>query len=47
MMENIISPNLSDFLKGPLFVNGVVVINERVDLARKKKLVSFSRWILK
>lgn len=36
-MDKLISPNRSDFIKCMLLVDGVVVVNEIVDLTRNSK----------
>lgn len=42
LMENLISPNQSVFLKGRMLVDRVVAINEMVDLAKGSKKLSYS-----
>lgn len=48
MIEKLISPNQSTFLKGRLLTDGVVAINEVLDLAKNPKdRALFLRWILR
>lgn len=47
VMDEFISLNQSTFLRGFLLVNGVVVVNELVELSNLRDIVSYLRWILK
>lgn len=48
VMDKLIPPSQSAFLKGRFLVNGVVFVNELVDLAKNnKKIVLFLKFILR
>jgi hypothetical protein len=47
VMKSIISQNQSAFIKGRFLYDGVLVVNEVVDLAKRSKRVSFLNWTLR
>lgn len=47
VMDEFISLNQSTILRGCLLVNGVVVVNELVELYNLRDIVSYLSWILK